>query len=33
MSKAFGIINFARNDVHVSGMLDYRPIEIGRAHV
>ena len=26
MSKAFGIINFARNDVHVSGMLDYRPI-------
>ncbi len=26
MSKAFGIINFARNDVQVSGMLDYRPI-------
>ena len=26
MSKAFGIINFAGNDVQVNGMLDYRPI-------
>lgn len=28
MSKAFGIINFAGNDVQVNGMLDYRRSEL-----